>query len=51
LSQYFTSDFEHPMSNDDLRDAASDTQSDVMRTWFYQNYEVRLQRETAGFRP
>ena len=39
MAQYFTSDFEHPMSKDAIRAANTDMQLDVMRTWFYQNYE------------
>jgi len=39
LAQYFTSDFERQISKDAIRAAETDVQLDVMRTWFYQNYE------------
>ena len=44
MSQYFASDFVHPMSSDDLSAADSYTQRDVMRTWFYQNFEDPAER-------
>lgn len=39
MAQYFTSDFERHISKDAIRAAETDVQLDVMRTWFYQNYE------------
>lgn len=39
MSEYFTSDLEHPLSEDALRDADRETQLDVMETWFEQRFE------------
>lgn len=39
MTEYFTSDFEHPISEDTLRDADCETQLDVMETWFRQHFE------------
>jgi hypothetical protein len=42
--QYFTSEFERSISEKELRRAGPETQLDVMRTWFYQNFEDPAER-------
>ena len=44
LAEYFTSDLEHPMSADDVRESDRDTQLDVMETWFRQRFEDPAER-------
>jgi hypothetical protein len=44
MAEYFTSDFEHPMSEDALREADADIQRDVLLTWFRQRFEDPAQR-------
>ena len=44
MTEYFTSDLEHPISKDALRDANRETQLDVMQTWFRQHFEDPAER-------
>ena len=39
MSEYFTSDYEYPISNEELSKADRKTQLDVMEVWFRQHYE------------
>lgn len=44
MAEYFTSDLEHPISEDALRTADRETQLDVMETWFRQHFEDPAER-------
>lgn len=44
MAEYFTSDGEHPISEDSLRDAEPEMQRDVMETWFRQSFEDPAER-------
>lgn len=44
MAQYFTSDLEHPIAEDELRDADRETQLDVMETWFRHRFEDPAER-------
>lgn len=44
MAEYFTSDGEHPISEDSLRDADPELQRDVMETWFRKNFEDPAER-------
>ncbi len=39
MTEYFASDFEHPISEDELRSSDREIQLDVMETWFRQRFE------------
>jgi hypothetical protein len=44
MAEYFTSDLEHSISRDALRDADHETQLEVMETWFRQHFEDPVER-------
>ncbi len=44
MTDYFTSDLEHPISKDALSAADRETQLDVMETWFRQHFEDPAER-------
>lgn len=44
MSEYFTSDLEHPLSDDDVRTADRETQIDVLKTWFRKRFEDPAER-------
>ena len=44
MFQYFTSDFDHPLCRDALRNAHRSTQRDILETWFRQYFEDPAQR-------
>ena len=44
MAEYFTSDREHPISEETLRDADRETQRDIMEAWFRQNFENPAER-------
>src|SRR5208282_1412740 len=39
MPEYFTADFEHPISTDALRNADRETQLEVMKAWFRRHFE------------
>ncbi len=43
-TEYYLLDFEHSISRSELAKADRDTKIEVMRTWFYQNYEDPAER-------
>jgi hypothetical protein len=47
MAEYFTSDLERPICEDALRDADSETQLDVIETWFRRHFEDLFVRWTA----
>jgi hypothetical protein len=44
MSVFFTSDLEHPLSEDDVSEADRDTQLDIVETWFRLRYEDPAER-------
>ena len=44
MSEHFTSDFEHPISDDTLRATDRETQLECMETWFRQHFEDPAER-------
>jgi uncharacterized protein (UPF0332 family) len=43
-TEYYLPDFEHTISRGDLAESDRDTQIEVMRTWFFQNFEDPAER-------